>query len=212
MSPVPARSPLSWKDSKPEWSQNRPGRYQSGHKLERIPTEDRGRSPQIDWIVKVLRRYIKNFSRIANPLYDHLQGPDEKGHLSRTRKETGKTAKQRGQQSSREQVKWTSECQDALKQLITAITNPPVMANYSEPFILHTLFQNQDGMLRVIAYGSRTLTAAERNYHLHSSKLEFFSPQMGYNRTFQGLPILCATFYCIHGQESVNLCTHLCQA
>ena len=55
--------------------------------------------------------------------------------------------------------------------------------NYSEPSILHTdasehglggaLYQRQDGKLRVIDYGSRTLTAAERNYHLHSSKLEF---------------------------------------
>ena len=71
-----------------------------------------------------------------------------------------------------------------MEQLITAITNRPVMAypNYSEPFILHTdaseqglggaLYQRQDGKLRVIAYGSRTLPAAERNYNLHSSKLE----------------------------------------
>ena len=82
------------------------------------------------------RRYI-NFSKILQSL---LKRPDEKGHLSRTRRERGKMAKQKGQQPSREPVKWTGECQDALEQLITAITNPPVMAypNYSEPFILHT--------------------------------------------------------------------------
>ena len=57
--------------------------------------------------------------------------------------------------------------------------------DYTKPFILHTdaaerglgeaLYQKQDGQLRVIAYGSRTLTPAERNYHLHSSKLEFLA-------------------------------------
>ena len=82
---------------------------------------------------------------------------------------------------------WTSECQEALEQLVTANTNPPVMASpdYAQPFILHTdaseqglgaaLYQRQGGKLRVIAFGFHTLTPAERNYHLHSSKLEFLA-------------------------------------
>ena len=76
--------------------------------------------------------------------------------------------------SAHEPVNWTSEHQAALEQLISATTNPPVMAypDYTKPFILHTgaservlgaaLFQRQDGQLRVVAYGSRTLTPAER--------------------------------------------------
>ena len=67
--------------------------------------------------------------------------------------------------------------------------------NYSEPFILHTdasekglggaLYQRQDGKLRVIAYGSRTLTAAEKNYHLHSSKLEFLALKWAITEQFR---------------------------
>lgn len=56
---------------------------------------------------------------------------------------------------------------------------------YTQSFILHTdaseqglgaaHYQKQDGQLRVIAYGFRALTAVERNYHFHSSKLEFLA-------------------------------------
>ncbi|KAJ8014395.1 hypothetical protein DPEC_G00039780 [Dallia pectoralis] len=37
------------------------------------------------------------------------------------------------------------------------------------------LYQRQRGKLVVIAYGSRTLTPPEKNYHLHSGKLEFLA-------------------------------------
>lgn len=53
------------------------------------------------------------------------------------------------------------------------------------PFILHTdaskqglgevFYQNQGGKMRVIIYGSHTLTPAEQRYHLHSSNLKFLS-------------------------------------
>ena len=57
--------------------------------------------------------------------------------------------------------------------------------NFEEPFLLHTdasetglgavLYQQQNGILWVIAYGSRPLNPSERNYHLHSGKLEFLA-------------------------------------
>ena len=65
------------------------------------------------------------------------------------------------------------------------ITSPPVLAypDYNSPFIVDTdasqeglgavLHQEQNGSTRVIAYASRTLNPSERNYHLHSGKLEF---------------------------------------
>ena len=37
------------------------------------------------------------------------------------------------------------------------------------------LYQRQHSKLVVIGYGSRTLTPAEKNYHLHSGKLEFLA-------------------------------------
>lgn len=35
--------------------------------------------------------------------------------------------------------------------------------------------KREDGKMAVIGYGSRTLSPAERNYHLHSSKLELLA-------------------------------------
>ena len=57
--------------------------------------------------------------------------------------------------------------------------------DFDKPFILNcdasgfglgaVLYQQQEDDLRVISYASRTLTETERNYHLHSGKLEFLA-------------------------------------
>ena len=74
-----------------------------------------------------------------------------------------------------------------LEKLVDCLVNPPILGypDYDFPFVLHTdasneglgavLYQRQSGKMRVIGYGSRTLTPAEKNYHLHSGKLEFLA-------------------------------------
>ena len=122
------------------------------------------------------RRYIKDFARLARPLFQLLQ-KNGKQMSSQTN----------GQLSSRTCIEWTDEQQWALEEIVKRLTNPPVLAypDYSQPFILHTdaskdglgavLYQVQDGKMRIIGYASRTLSPAERGYHLHSGKLEFLS-------------------------------------
>lgn len=128
------------------------------------------------------RSYVQDFSRIAKPIYELLKvKPDMPTFPSRQLKTKGP------QLSSKAPVAWTSEHQHVLEQLITMLTSPPVLAypDFNSPFCLHTdaseqglgavLYQRQDGKLRVIAYGSRTLSPAEKNYCLHSGKLEFLA-------------------------------------
>ncbi|XP_051793415.1 uncharacterized protein b3gat1b isoform X1 [Acanthochromis polyacanthus] len=131
------------------------------------------------------RSYIQGFSKMAAPIYELLQpsrAKDEQ-HQRKSGRQKGKGA----QLPSRTPVTWTERHQEALCKLIDMLTNPPVLAypDFELPFVLHTdasdkglgavLYQSQQGKLRVIGYGSRTLTPAERNYRLHSGKLEFLA-------------------------------------
>ena len=96
------------------------------------------------------RRFIYHFAEVAAPLY-RLQ---EKGSTFR----------------------WTANCTDAFEMLKKKLTSAPILAfpRPSDTFILDTdasecgigavLSQRQEGIERVIAYGSRTLTKSERNY------------------------------------------------
>ena len=130
------------------------------------------------------RQYVKDFSRIAKPLFDLIQSPatttkDSQGK----RPDSGK----KDQVSSTTPVVWELEHQRALDYLIDCLVSPPLLAypDFSKPFSLYTdaskeglgaaLYQEQNGKTVVIGYGSRTLTPAERNYYLHSGKLEFLA-------------------------------------
>lgn len=139
-----------------------------------------GEVRQLLGFLSYYRTYVQDFSSIAKTLYDLLQVKSDTPQSKPTR---GRA--KYPQQSSRAPVQWNEEHQKILEQLTDMLTQPPVLAypDFIRPFILHTdasqkglgavLYQKQDDKMRVIGYGSRTLTPAEQNYH--SGKLEFLA-------------------------------------
>lgn len=117
------------------------------------------------------RRFVKGFSSIARPLNDLLIGHPTKKNKGKSQKKTP--------------FQWTEIHQKSFEKLKKTLANPPVLAyaDYSRPFVLHTdasskglgavLYQKHDGKDCVIAYASRSLKQAERNYPAH--KLEFLA-------------------------------------
>ncbi len=101
-------------------------------------------------LVAYYRRFIANFSKIAKPLY----------------KLTEKNC----------EFVWSVDCESAFQQLKECLINAPILAypkaegqyildcDASAYAIGGVLSQEQDDLVKVIAYGSRTLQGAERNY------------------------------------------------
>ena len=131
-------------------------------------------------LLSYYRRSIPAFAKIAKPLYELLTGTENIAQPSEVNNS-------KGQLKSKVYVKWTDRHKGSLEELITLLTNSPLLAfpDPEEPYILHTdasqdglgavLYQKQKGKNRVIAYASRTLSPAEKKYHLHSGKLEFLA-------------------------------------
>ena len=96
------------------------------------------------------RRFVPSFASLADPLHKLTK----KGNS----------------------FKWTEDCQRSFDSLRHALTSPPILANpdFSKPFILDcyasdqtigaVLSQKVDGIERVCAYASRTLSKSERKY------------------------------------------------
>ena len=112
------------------------------------------------------RKFIKGYAKIAHPLHELTSGENAK--------------------RKHKPVEWDERCQESFEALKKLCSECPVLAyaDYKKPFVLHTdtsttrlgavLYQKQDdGKERVIAYASRTLNYAERNYDAH--KLEFLA-------------------------------------
>ena len=134
-------------------------------------------------LLSYYRRYVPNFAQKAKPLY----GLATRTANTDSDKEQGNNTGKRGQVPSSFKIAWTEQHQTVLEKLIDHLITPPVMAypDYQRPFIVHTdaskdglgaaLYQKQAGTVRVIAYASRSLTNAEKKYHLHAGKLEFLA-------------------------------------
>ena len=115
--------------------------------------------------VNYYRKFIKDYSKIARPLYDLVSGNNAK-------KKTNP-------------VEWSDAAEEAFQTLINKCTNAPILAyaDFCLPFELHidasgiglgaVLYQTQEGKKRVIAYASRTLSHSEARYP--ADKLEFLA-------------------------------------
>ena len=126
-------------------------------------------------------RFIQDDSKIAQPIFDMLEKPKEKKEQNCKTRNNLKNS----QLPLSTDVVWNKVQKNALDKLITATTTMLILSypDFGLPFMLHTdaledglgciLYQQQQGKLRVIGYGSQTLTDAEKNYQLHSNKLEF---------------------------------------
>ena len=129
------------------------------------------------------RTYIPNFSRIAQPLYQLLSTPPDQVKREKFRA----TTRKKGNLPPNTPIQWTDNHQKTLNSLIDKLIEPPILGypDMTQPFVLHTdasqeglgavLYQRQNGKMVVIGYGSRTLTPPEKNYHMHSGKLEFLA-------------------------------------
>lgn len=93
----------------------------------------------------------------------------------------------KSRKQSKETITWTEQHMQIVIDLLEHLKSPEVMAypDFTLPFIVHcnasndglgaVLYQKQNNQMKVISYASRTLSPGEKNYHLHSGKLEFLA-------------------------------------
>ncbi|KAK3511551.1 hypothetical protein QTP70_009657 [Hemibagrus guttatus] len=170
-------------------------------------------------LLSYYRQYIKDFSRIASLLYDLLKSNTEDAGPQRKRKNKIRNNKRNHVVPSSKSIEWTAKHQEILEKLINCLIQPPILGfpDFSQPFILASnqglgavLYQQQNGKLRVIAYGSRTLTAAEKNYHLHSGKLEFLALKWAITEKFRDYLYYAPTFT-VFSDNNPLTCPDLCE-
>ena len=120
------------------------------------------------------RRFIKDYARIVKPLNDLLIGYPTHSSADQKKKKKKKIIMP---------WQWGPAQQTAFDTIKQKLSSSPVLsyADFAKPFVVHTdasldglgavLYQEQNGMERVIAYASRGLRNSEKLYPAH--KLEF---------------------------------------
>ena len=139
----------------------------------KIPPTNIGQLRALIGFLGYYRTYIKDFSTKLKPIYDLLQVKADKG---------GKK-----QADSKIKILWKEENQKIIEEIIDYLQSPQVISypDFDLPFIVHcdasqnglgaVLYQKKDEKMKIISFASRTLSPAEKNYHLHSGKLEFLA-------------------------------------
>lgn len=127
------------------------------------------------------RRFVEGFAKLASPLHRLV------ADLTGTKNQRGRGVALQGA--------WTEQCQESFEGLKAKLVSSPVLAyaNFLIPFILEVdashgglgavLSQEQDGKIRPIAYASRSLHPAEKNYS--SMKLEFLGMKWAMTEKFR---------------------------
>lgn len=130
------------------------------------------------------RKYIAGYAAIVEPLLELLRGQDlRKSYGGKSLKVSGLKRKKKKKSMD---WQWGSRQEAAFKQLKTLLITPPILdyPDFQKEFVLHVdasrmglgavLYQKTaTGRLTVLAYGSKSLNPAERNYSAH--KLEFLA-------------------------------------
>ncbi len=149
------------------------------------------------------RSYIADSAKTAKPLYELLTKPS-----MCKMKESGKKGSPSSQASPSQPVEWDRETSGSageadckLEKLIASWGRVVKPTHYGVPRFREAICSSRGCVkrrarsrivpttgrkLRVVGYGSWTLTPAEKNYRIHSGKLEFLGLEWAITERFHG--------------------------
>ena len=154
----------------------------------RCPPKNVGELRSLLGFLGYYRSFVKDFAKLMKPLYDLLKSDKSESDSKTPKSKPSRSKSKKGQRyDAKCPINWDSELQRILDNMIDYLQSPEVIAypDFKLPFFMTcdackeglgaVLYQKQDGINRVISFASRTLTDTERNYNLHSGKLEFLA-------------------------------------